>query len=689
MNKEDKLKKLQEFKKDLEKKFGAKSMDSLESKPMDVEAISTGSIGLDLALGVGGLPKGRIVELFGWDGSCKTTISLQTIANAQKNGGLCAFVDAENAIDTKYAIALGVDVKELTFFQPDEGGEQALNYVESLLKLGIYDVIVVDSVASLTPKAELEGDTGENKIGLHARMMSQAMRKLVGLVRKSKTCLIFTNQLREKIGVMFGCLHADMPIVFTDGRSIPIRKVVEDRIQGDVWCLNEETLRIEKQPIIDWHYNGDVVDNEDYLHIETESIDGGGRFGITVTPNHKLLTTDGWLEAKDVFPNTKLISKYESILVNKNTEDFIKGCLVGDSHLSIRNKNTACLKFQDSKNEEYCNWKKDILSNCINFKRNGKRWESEYTYEFAKLKREIENRNPLKIFKEGIISDLSLAIWIMDDGHYKHSHNSYQLSIKRFKNNKVVLDGIREIFHNSGIECTYQLSTGNFRFDVENSKIVANKIAPYLYSSMEYKLPINLTNSDKINLEIFGGKIVKTDMVTVLFKRTASNRQMRQKGKYDISIKDNHNYFSGGYKNGVLVHNSPETTAGGNALKFYASVRIELSKSITNANSIVESEVRVANLIRYKIIKNKIAPPFLNGEFYVRYGVGVDRVQELYDFAEQLEIINHRGKKITYGEIVFEAETKEIVVEDFKNNLRDNEEFFSEIENKVKEKMKK
>ncbi len=211
---EEKFAKLEEAKKELEKQFGKRCLETLDSKGMEIESVETGSIGLDNALG-GGFPKGRISEIYGWDGTCKTTVCLQTIASAQAKGELCAFVDAEQAVDREYAKNLGVKLDQLTFFQPDEGGEQALNYVESLLDMGIYSVIVVDSISTLTPKAELEGETGESKIGLHARMMSQALRKLVQKVAESNCALIFTNQLREKIGVMYGS-----PEVTTGGNAM-------------------------------------------------------------------------------------------------------------------------------------------------------------------------------------------------------------------------------------------------------------------------------------------------------------------------------------------------------------------------------------------------------------------------------------------------------------------------------------
>jgi recombination protein RecA len=201
----DKSKALEAALAQIEKQFGKGSVMKLgqNATSMDVEAISTGSLGLDIALGIGGLPKGRIIEIFGPESSGKTTLTLQCIAEAQKRGGTCAFVDAEHALDPVYARKLGINLDDLLISQPDTG-EQALEIADTLVRSGAVDVLVIDSVAALTPKAELEGEMGDSLPGLQARLMSQALRKLTGSISKSKCMVIFINQIRMKIGVMFG-----------------------------------------------------------------------------------------------------------------------------------------------------------------------------------------------------------------------------------------------------------------------------------------------------------------------------------------------------------------------------------------------------------------------------------------------------------------------------------------------------
>ena len=235
----------------IEKQFGKGSVMKLgDFKAMEVEAISTGALSLDIALGIGGVPRGRIIEIYGPESSGKTTLALHVIAEAQKENGEVAFIDAEHALDPVYAKHLGVDIDNLIVSQPDTG-EQALEITEALIRSGALDVIVVDSVAALVPKAEIDGDMGDSHIGLQARLMSQALRKLAGAVNKSKTVIIFINQLREKVGVMFG-----NPETTTGGRALKyyasvrldIRKIENIKQDGEV-VGNRARVKVVKNKV--------------------------------------------------------------------------------------------------------------------------------------------------------------------------------------------------------------------------------------------------------------------------------------------------------------------------------------------------------------------------------------------------------------------------------------------------------
>ena len=249
---EDKSKALAAALAQIEKQFGKGSIMKMDGSHQDedLEVVSTGSLGVDLALGVGGLPRGRIVEIFGPESSGKTTLCLETIAQCQKNGGVCAFIDAENAFDPIYARKLGVKVEELMVSQPDTG-EQALEICDMLVRSGGVDMVVIDSVAALVPKAEIEGDMGDSHVGLQARLMSQALRKLTGHIKKTNTLVVFINQIRMKIGVMFGS-----PETTTGGNALKFYASVRLDIRrtgqikkGDDVIGNETKVKVIKNKV--------------------------------------------------------------------------------------------------------------------------------------------------------------------------------------------------------------------------------------------------------------------------------------------------------------------------------------------------------------------------------------------------------------------------------------------------------
>lgn len=235
----------------IEKQFGKGSIMRLgESIKMELDFIPTGSLDLDIALGIGGLPRGRIIEVYGPESSGKTTVALHVIAEAQKMGGIAAFIDAEHALDPGYAQKLGVDIDNLVISQPDTG-EQALEIAESLVRSGAIDIVVVDSVAALVPKAEIEGEMGDSHIGLQARLMSQALRKLAGAINKSNTTCIFINQLREKVGVMFGSpetTSGGRALKFYASVRLDVRRI-ETIKQGDEFLGNRTRVKIVKNKV--------------------------------------------------------------------------------------------------------------------------------------------------------------------------------------------------------------------------------------------------------------------------------------------------------------------------------------------------------------------------------------------------------------------------------------------------------
>ena len=247
----EKLKALEAALGQIEKQFGKGSIMKLgEHSVLEVDSISTGCLSLDIALGIGGVPRGRVIEIYGPESSGKTTVALHIIAEAQKNGGTAAFIDAEHALDPAYAKILGVDIENLIVSQPDTG-EQALEIAEALVRSGAVDVIVVDSVAALVPRAEIEGEMGDSHVGLQARLMSQALRKLAGAINKSKCVIVFINQLREKVGVMFGnpeTTSGGRALKFYASVRLDIRRI-ESIKQGDEIVGNRTRVKVVKNKI--------------------------------------------------------------------------------------------------------------------------------------------------------------------------------------------------------------------------------------------------------------------------------------------------------------------------------------------------------------------------------------------------------------------------------------------------------
>src|SRR5436305_5765662 len=239
--------------------------------PIDV--IPTGAISLDVALGIGGLPRGRVVEIYGPESSGKTTVALHAVANAQRAGGIAAFIDAEHALDPEYAKNLGVDTDSLLVSQPDTG-EQALEIADMLIRSGALDILVIDSVAALVPRAEIEGEMGDSHVGLQARLMSQALRKITGALSNSGTTAIFINQLREKIGVFFGCFSYGTRITLADGTQEKIGKIVNHKLPVEVLSYDPELGRIVPKKVVNWFDNGRT---DSFLSFSVARPGGNGR----------------------------------------------------------------------------------------------------------------------------------------------------------------------------------------------------------------------------------------------------------------------------------------------------------------------------------------------------------------------------------------------------------------------------
>src|SRR5512132_2807728 len=315
----------------IEKQLGKGSIMRMgaDTPRVKVGCIPTGAINLDAAIGIGGVPRGRITEIYGPESSGKTTLTLHLAANVQKLGGVAAYVDAEHALDIEYAKKLGVNIEDLLVSQPDTG-EQALEIVEILVRSGAVDIVVIDSVAALVPKAEIEGEMGDSHVGLQARLMSQALRKITGALNSTGTTAIFINQLREKIGVLFGCMSYTTRVTLADGSQEKIGRIVNQRMPVEVRTYDPETDAIVNRPVTGWFDNGKA---QRFLQFTVAKAAGNGRSQFAATENHLVRTPGGWREAGEIIAGDRVMAS-ETARLSAQQWQVVLGGLMGDGHLA-------------------------------------------------------------------------------------------------------------------------------------------------------------------------------------------------------------------------------------------------------------------------------------------------------------------------------------------------------------------
>jgi recombination protein RecA len=655
-----------------------------------IEVIPTGSIALDVALGIGGLPRGRIVEIYGPESSGKTTLALHAVANAQRAGGVAAFIDAEHALDPEYAKKLGVDTDNLLVSQPDTG-EQALEIADTLIRSGAIDVIVIDSVAALTPRAEIEGEMGDSHVGLQARLMSQALRKITGALSNSGTTAIFINQLREKIGVFFGCFNYNTRVTLADGTQEKIGKIVNQKMPVEVLSYDAEADRIVPRKVVNWFDNGVT---EEFLQFTVAKSGRNGRAQFAATPNHLIRTPGGWREAGELIAGDRVMVT-ETHRLSPQQWQVVLGSLMGDGNLSPNLRDRSGVRFrlgQGPKQVAYLDWKVSLLGNigCSRRKSSTGAVFADFTPlpELGELQQAVyfgDGKKHLSDEYLKALTPLALAIWYMDDGNFTVRSKGLQERTQGGSGRiEICVDAMTEgtrarlvdyLRDTHGLEV--KLITRGARaqqviqFSTAASAEFQAIVAPYVHPSMEYKL-----------LPRFRGIFVVEPEFVDAVERPVPARVLdihvkpktRSMHRFDIEVEGNHNYFV----DGVMVHNSPETTTGGKALKFYASVRIDVRRIET----LKDGQEAVGNRTRAKVVKNKCASPFRQAEFDIIYNVGISREGSLIDMGVDNGIVRKSGAWYTYeGDQLGQGK------ENARNFLRDNPDLADEIEKKIKEKL--
>jgi recombination protein RecA len=673
----------------IDKQYGKGSVMRLgDEVRAPIEVIPTGSIALDVALGIGGLPRGRVVEIYGPESSGKTTVALHAIANAQAAGGICAFIDAEHALDPDYAARLGVDTDSLLVSQPDNG-EQALEIADMLVRSGALALIVIDSVAALTPRAEIEGEMGDSHVGLQARLMSQALRKMTGALSGAGTTAIFINQLREKIGVMFGCFSYGTRVQLADGTTERIGKIVNQKLPVEVLSYDPDTDAIVPRKVVNWFENG----RADYFLQFTVAKSGkNGRAQFAATPNHLVRTPGGWREAGELLPGDRVLVAEPQLLSDQQFQ-VILGSLLGNGNLSPDRPGRNGVRFQmghGASQHDYLDWKTGLLDNLGHSTRGNAQGAN---VDFCPLPELHELHRAVYVGGQKVISaeylkaltPLALAIWYLDDGGFTVPSKGVQqgsqggsgrIEICVHAMSEGSRSRMRDYLRDElGLDVRLRLAGTRqqavLTFSTESAVRFQKLIAPHVPDCMAHKLLPSFQGRCEMRPEFSepSMQLVPADVLDIHVKPPTRSMQ-----KFDIEVEGNHNYFV----DGVMVHNSPETTTGGRALKFYASVRLDVRRIET----LKDGQDMVGNRTRVKVVKNKVAPPFKQAEFDILYGHGISREGSLIDLGVDAGIVRKAGAWFTY-----DADQLGQGRENARSYLRANPDLADELEKKIKERL--
>ncbi|MBI3629819.1 MAG: recombinase RecA [Candidatus Rokubacteria bacterium] len=664
----------------IERQFGKGAIMKLGARGAldEINVIPTGAISLDVALGIGGIPRGRVTEIYGPESSGKTTLALHIIAEAQRLGGIAAFIDAEHALDPIYAKNLGVNTDELLISQPDTG-EQALEIAEALVRSNAVDAIVIDSVAALVPRAELDGDMGDSLPGLQARLMSQALRKLTAAISRSGGAVIFINQIREKIGVMFGCMHYKTRVVLADGRRVPIGKIVNQCLPVEVLSYDPETAAIQPRRVVGWFDNGRT---DHFLQFEV----GGGASGrrhFAATENHVIFTPKGPIRAGAIHVGDEVLVGVKDYVLSDDQIQLMLGGSLGDGSIRRAGTHTAHFRVgQGIAQRDYFQWKYDMLqpfSGRIRETEKGLFFDTLAMPAIADLAGDFYESDGSRKVTASVLDRLDargLAVWYGDDGSFAGFYERWGKG-KAVLYNKS-LDGdsrerVMATMERLGIERPRDDGRG-FWFNSEQTARLHALIAPYLHPAVAYKLHPSQRDRFAWAPEVIGDLVSRRRLRAIPGR--VVNRYIkpptRNTHRFDLEVEGDHTYLV----DGVIVHNSPETTTGGRALKFYASVRLDVRRQ----DAIKQGTESIGVRTKVKVVKNKLAPPFREAEFDVIYGEGISKTGAVLDAAVEQSLVEKSGTWYTYkNERIGQGR------ENAKKYLQENPKILADLEMKIRD----
>ncbi len=612
----------------------------------DIDVIHTGSIVLDNALGVGGVPRGRVVEIFGPESSGKTTVGLHIIAQAQQQGGTAAFIDAEHALDPLYAKNLGVNVDELLISQPDTG-EQALEIVEALVRSGAIDVIVVDSVAALVPRAEIEGEMGDSHVGLQARLMSQALRKLTGVISKSNTCAIFINQIREKVGVMFGCLDYETPVIGADGRRRPIGRLVNRRESPPILTFDRQSGEVREGKIVGWYRNGAAP-----AFVEIKVASGkADPHRLRLTPNHPVLTPDGFRPAGELAVGDLVMTVTEG--PGDAMWSVARGWLIAGGRLHT---DSGAVKVRSPRLDF------GLLT-----------WERRLAPGLSRARAHLETPAlPVALLQDEVadlgrrayhqaffehLDPLALAIWTIEGGRLEGE----RLVLPAHLTPEGLAALAKTLSDRFGVDCEMRIS------GLKSDVVVAGEGLGRLLGLVAPFMPPEPGEDKEPPAQVGGWQVAARAVVSV-----EANVALRSRQRFDIQVEHSHTFVA----SGVIVHNSPETTPGGRALKFYSSVRLDVRR----IEAIKLGTEVVGNRTRVRVVKNKVAPPFRVADFDILYGRGISKEGSLIDLGTETKVLQKSGSWFSYGDLRIGQGR-----ESARDYLKSHPELADEIDAKIRE----